>query len=80
MVFVHNGDSDQPGCLISQNHIGLMGRFRSKRLEESIVKTQHVKHPKNQTKRFYQRVMHPKDADSIANSKDPDQTAPLGAV
>ena len=22
--------------------------------------------------------MHPKDADSIANSEDPDQTAPLG--
>ena len=28
---------------------------------------------------FYQRLMHPKDADSIANSEDPDQTAPLGA-
>ena len=24
--------------------------------------------------------MHPKDADSIANSEDPDQTVPLGAV
>ena len=24
--------------------------------------------------------MHPKDADGIANSEDPDQTAPLGAV
>ena len=24
--------------------------------------------------------MYPKDADSIANSEDPDQTAPLGAV
>ena len=24
--------------------------------------------------------MHPKDADGIANSVDPDQTAPLGAV
>ena len=24
--------------------------------------------------------MHPKDAVSIANSEDPDQTAPLGAV
>ena len=31
-------------------------------------------------KRLYQRVMHPKDADSIANSEDPDQTAPRGAV
>ena len=25
-------------------------------------------------------VMHPKDAEGIANSVDPDQTAPLGAV
>ena len=24
--------------------------------------------------------MHPKDADGIVNSEDPDQTAPLGAV
>ena len=32
------------------------------------------------TKMFYHRVMTPKDADSIANSQDPDQTAPLGAV
>ena len=31
-------------------------------------------------KRFYHRVLHPKDAHSIANSEDPDQTAPLGAV
>ena len=37
-------------------------------------------HPKTGKKRFYHRVMHPKDADSIANSEDPDQTAPLGAV
>ena len=26
------------------------------------------------------RVMHPKDSEGIANSVDPDQTAPLGAV
>ena len=26
---------------------------------------------------FYDRVMHPKDADGMANSVDPDQTAPL---
>ena len=37
-------------------------------------------HPETGKKRFYHRVMHPKDADSIANSEDPDQTAPLGAV
>ena len=29
---------------------------------------------------LYYTVMHPKDADGIANSVDPDQTAPLGAV
>ena len=29
---------------------------------------------------FSLRVMHPKDAEGIANSVDPDQTAPLGAV
>ena len=37
-------------------------------------------HPKIQTKRFYHRRLHPKDAYSIANSEDPDQTAPLGVV
>ena len=29
---------------------------------------------------LYHRVMSPKDAEGIANSVDPDQTAPLGAV
>ena len=29
---------------------------------------------------FFFRVMHPNDAEGIANSVDPDQTAPLGAV
>ena len=29
---------------------------------------------------LYHRVTIPKDADGIANSVDPDQTAPLGAV
>ena len=37
-------------------------------------------HPKILKKRFYYRAKHPKDADSIANSEDPDQTPPLGAV
>ena len=37
-------------------------------------------HPKTGKKRFYPRIMHPKNADSIANSEDTDQTAPLGAV
>ena len=37
-------------------------------------------HPKIHTKRLYHRVMHPKDADSIANSEDPDPTAPQSAL
>ena len=36
--------------------------------------------PKIQTKRPNLRVFRHKDADGIANSEDPDQTAPLGAV
>ena len=31
------------------------------------------------TKSLYHREMHQKDAEGIANSVDPDQTAPLGA-
>ena len=29
---------------------------------------------------LYHKVMSPNDADGMANSADPDQTAPLGAV
>ena len=36
-------------------------------------------HPKSLTMWFYLRVMCPNDAEGIANSVDPDQTAPLGA-
>ena len=36
--------------------------------------------PKIQTKRQNLRVFGQKDANGIANSEDPDQTAPLGAV
>ena len=36
--------------------------------------------PKLQTKRQKLRVFYQNDADVIANSEDPDQTAPLGAV
>ena len=35
-------------------------------------------HPKIWTRWLYWKVMHPKDAAGIANSVDPDQTAPLG--
>ena len=37
------------------------------------------KHPKIQTRWFYRKVMHPKDADGMTNSVDPDKTAPLFA-
>ena len=36
--------------------------------------------PKIQTKRPNLRVFYQSDANGIANSEDPDQTAPLGAV
>ena len=36
--------------------------------------------PKIQTKKPNLRVFHQKDVNGIANSEDPDQTAPLGAV
>ena len=36
--------------------------------------------PKIQTKRPKLRVLYQNDANRIANSEDPDQTAPLGAV
>ena len=37
-------------------------------------------HSKIWTMWLYHRVMSPNDADAMANSVDPDQTAPLGAV
>ena len=40
----------------------------------------YCKHSKIQTKRFYHGVIPLNDANGIANSADPDQTAPLGAV
>ena len=36
--------------------------------------------PKIQTKRLNLRVFHQEEVNGIANSEDPDQTAPLGAV
>ena len=37
-------------------------------------------HSKIWTMWLYHRVMSPNDADGMANSEDPDKTAPLGAV
>ena len=47
------------------------------------IRKNYFNHPKIWTRWLYPpyyRVMHFKDADRIANSVDPDQTAPLGAV
>ena len=54
--------------------------FSTLRVKFSDTRKLCCNHPKTGKKRFYHKVMHPKDADSIANSEDPDQTAPLGAV
>ena len=40
----------------------------------------YCKHSSIPTKRFYHGVIPLNDANGIANSEDPDQTAPLGAV
>ena len=40
----------------------------------------HCNLPKIQIKRPNLSLFHQKDANGIANSEDPDQTAPLGAV
>ena len=37
-------------------------------------------YPKSWTRWLFLRVKHPKDAEGIANSVDPNQTAPLGAI
>ena len=46
----------------------------------SDTKTICCNHSKIWTMWLYHRVMSPNDADGMANSVDPDQTAPLGAV
>ena len=52
------------------------------RKNPKISDTQKIRcyHPKSWTRWLFLRVMHSKDAAGIANSADPDQTAPLGAV
>ena len=42
----------------------------------SLNTTNQPNHSKIWTMWLYNRVMHPKDADGMANSVDPDQTAP----
>ena len=56
----------------------------SKNPKNSDTRKTGCNHPKSRTRCLSQRVMHPKYAEGIANSVDPDQTAPqtapLGAV
>ena len=48
--------------------------------ETSDTRKKCCKYPETGTVLFYYRVMGPKDADRMANSVDPDQTAPRGAL
>ena len=61
------------------------GVFAQCKLYHKVPKFSHAKklrcnQPKIQTKRQNLLIFRPKDANGIANSEDPDQTAPLGAV
>ena len=59
-----------------------MHRIRASGSEDTL-KFLNLRMPKNFAViilKLEKRGLHPKDADSIANSEDPDQTAPLGAV
>ena len=55
--------------------IGSTVKFLNFRTQETCCNS-----PKIQTKRLHLKVFHQKHANGIANSEDPDQTAPLGAV
>ena len=52
------------------------------RNDPKFLDTQNIccNHSKVWTIWLYHRLMSPTDADGVANSVDPDQTAPLGAV
>ena len=61
---------------------GFMQNFIMYRNDPKFSDTQNIccNHSKVWTMWLYHRVMSPNDADGMANSVDPDQTAPLGAV
>ena len=62
------------------NSVTVNPRIYRKVPKFSDVKTLCCNLPKIQTKRPNLRVCSQNDANGIANSEDPDQTAPLGAV
>ena len=61
---------------------GLMFIRWAYRNDPKFSDTQNIccNHSKVWTMWLYRRLMSPNDADGMANSADPDQTAPLGAV
>ena len=75
-----------PSCLFLwfalQVHIDFSGSSWDYRKFPKYSDTQNIccNHSKIWTTWLYHRVMSPNNADGIANSVDPDQTAPLGAV
>ena len=62
--------------------VWLVNCFLLKERTVKILKfrTMCYNHPKSLTKWLFLSVLHPKDAEGIANSVDSDQTAPLGEV
>ena len=63
------------GCKHKTIHLGLTVKFLKFPTKKLCCNL-----PKIQTKRPNLRVFHQKDANGIASSEDPDETAPLGAV
>ena len=63
-------------CISNRNCSKCTVKPRNFRTPENIA----VINLKIQTKRSNLRVFHQKDVNGIANSEDPDQTAPLEAV
>ena len=75
--------STMPSCLFTGHTPALMQCTHSDyRNDPKFSDTQNIccNHSKVWTMWLYHRLMSPNDADGMANSVDPDQTAPLGAV
>ena len=90
--WAHSKDSNPPsliwvfaGCTLTLLVLSCRGSY----VYCTTIKIKQIHTPKNllysyHTKIWrrwlYHRVLHPKDAKGLANSIDPDQTSPLGAV
>ena len=87
MPYANNKGADQPAhprspisTFVVRSLDSIMPAVATVKLLNSDAQKICYNHPKIWARWLYQRVMHPKDAAGIANSVDPDQTAPLGAV